>query len=467
MTVSTRILLIDDEDEFLRSVSFTLRISGYPDVDICAGGTGALEQMDKAAYSLVLLDIMMPEVSGRELLPKIVAARPEVPVIMCTAVNEVESAVECIRAGAFDYMVKPIDKARLLTTVEKALTFHELKGENARLTESLLGSPLREPGTFSNIVTESNAMRSLFRYVEAIAPTSMPVLIYGETGSGKELFASALHRASGRSGPLVTVNVAGLDDTLFSDTLFGHERGAFTGAEKKREGLVAKATGGTLFLDEIGDLRIETQVKLLRLIEDRTYYPVGSDSAQRTDARIITATGVDLAAAVSKGTFRRDLFYRLKSHTIRIPPLRDRKEDLQPLVTHFLKQAAAETGKLAPTPPPQLYQVLRNYAFPGNVRELRGIVFDAVSRHTGGVMSLDVFKEHIGIEPSGIGEEHPETFNAVGNGPIAFGEQLPTLKAAEDALVEEAMKRCDNNQSQAARLLGITPSALNKRLNKA
>jgi DNA-binding NtrC family response regulator len=295
----------------------------------------------------------------------------------------------------------------------------------------------------------------------------MPVLVVGETGSGKELFASALHKASGRNGLLVTVNAAGLDDTLFSDTLFGHDRGAFTGAEKKREGLVAKAAGGTLFLDEIGDLRIETQVKLLRLIEERTYYPVGSDALQRTDARIVTATSVDLSAAVAKGMFRRDLFYRLKSHTIRIPPLRDRKPDLQPLVNHFLAQAAAETGKAVPTPPPQLYQLLGNYAFPGNVRELRGMVFDAVSRHQGGVLSLDVFKEHLGIDPSsgGIDDRLAGASSDAGE-LIRFGEPLPKLKAAEEALVSEAMKRCENNQSQAARLLGITPSALNKRLNR-
>ena len=466
MTASPRILVIDDEEEFLRSVSFTLRISGYPDVDTCVSGTAALDRINSIDYSLVLLDIMMPDISGRDLLPRIVEARPDLPVIMSTAVNEVETAVECMRAGAFDYMVKPIDKTRLLTTVRKALDFLDLKNENERLTRSFLEAGQHRSDAFKNIITNSESMFAVFRYIEAIAPTTMPVLILGETGSGKELFARAVHEASGRSGALVTVNVAGLDDALFSDTLFGHERGAFTGADKKREGLVGKAAGGTLFLDEIGDLKMETQVRLLRLIEERTFYPVGSDTPVRTDTRVVVATSVDLALAVNEGKFRKDLFYRLKSHTVRIPPLRSRKDDIKPLFSHFLALAAAEMKKNVPAVPPQLFQLLRNHAFPGNVRELRGMVYDALGRHTGGIMSMDAFKEQIDVEAADPSEVSSVPGTVEAEPPVRFGEKLPSLRETEEALISEAMKRCENNQSQAARLLGITPSAMNKRLNK-
>jgi DNA-binding NtrC family response regulator len=458
MSVNSKILLIDDEEEFLRSVAFTLRIRGYPDVETCKNGNGALEKVASGEFAMVLLDIMMPDCSGRDLLPQMVALNNDIPIVMSTAINEIEVAVECMRAGAYDYLVKPIDKARLLATVKKALEYYELKKENQRLAESCCCGAIKNSAPFEKIVTRSESMLALFRYVEAIAPTSMPVIIYGETGTGKELFARAIHDASGRKGAFVAINVAGLDDTLFSDSLFGHERGAFTGADRKRVGLVAQAENGTLFLDEIGDLRIETQVKLLRLLEERTYFPVGADTALRANCRVVVATSVDIASAVSEGKFRKDLYYRLKSHTVRIPALRDRKEDVPYLFSHFAALAAGELGREPPVAPPQLQQLLRTYPFPGNVRELRGMVYDAVSRYTGGILTMDVFKEHIAGE--NFDDHTPESSS------FMFGDTLPTLKEAEEILVTEALKRSDNNQSQAARLLGITPSALNKRLNK-
>jgi DNA-binding NtrC family response regulator len=467
MAESPKILIIDDEEEFLRGASFTLRISGYPNVETCLNGSGALDRIGAGDFSLVMLDIMMPDVSGRELLPKIKSLYPEVQVVMCTAVNEIEVAVECVKAGAVDYLLKPIDKARLVTTISNIVQYKELEMENKRLTLSLLDKTLRAPDAFSAIITENEAMRTMFRYIEAIAPTSMPVLIAGETGAGKELVARAVHNASKRKGPFVPVNVAGLDDSLFSDTLFGHERGAFTGADRRREGLIAKASGGTLFLDEIGDLKKESQVKLLRLIEERSYYPVGSDSLRTTDCRIVVATNAQLESLVSENAFRKDLYFRLGSHRVAVAPLRQRKDDIAALTNHFLKTASAELNKQLPTPPPQLFSLLKNYSFPGNVRELRGMVYDAVSQHAGHVLSMDVFKRHIdenrdfSMVEASFSPENPHQTEK-----ISFGEDLPNLKDLEIALMTEALKRCDNNQSQAARLLGITPSALNKRLNK-
>ena len=243
MNTSAHIIIIDDETEFLRSASFALRSCGLGAVTTCADSREAFALIEATDCKVVLLDIMMPHVTGRELLEQIKRTKPDLPVIMCTAVNEIEVAVDCIKAGAFDYMLKPVDRERLITTVQKALQFNDLKDEINRLSSSFLNITLKNPGIFTPIVTQCESMQTIFRYIEAVGSTSMPVLIAGETGSGKELIARALHDASNRTGAFVAVNAAGLDDTLFSDTLFGHERGSFTGADRKRDGLIVKAAG--------------------------------------------------------------------------------------------------------------------------------------------------------------------------------------------------------------------------------
>jgi DNA-binding NtrC family response regulator len=266
----------------------------------------------------------------------------------------------------------------------------------------------------------------------------------------------------------VSVNVAGLDDAMFSDTLFGHRKGAYTGADQAREGLIARAAGGTLFLDEIGDLSETSQVKLLRLIEERKYYPLGSDVPKESDARVVCATHRSIEALLSQGKFRRDLYYRLSGHKVHLPPLRERKEDIPLLVDAFLAAAAEGEGKRKPTPPPELCTLLSTYDFPGNVRELRMLVSDAVVRHRGGVLSLDSFRKAVGSrETSPPPEESADADASVPAGPTdLFGEmpRLPTLKEAEEQLVAEALARARNNQGIAASLLGITRQALNKRL---
>jgi DNA-binding NtrC family response regulator len=464
-TPNTSVLLVDDEPQYLQGAAFALRSAGIGPVITCQDSREAMAIIEKERPRAAVLDMMMPHLTGRELLAQIAERFPGMPAIMLTAVNDVDTAVDCMKAGAVDYLIKPIDKTRLVTTVRKALELSELTAENRALSSSLLSGKVQHPEWFDDIVTRHPVMLGAFQYIEAIGRTSLPVLITAETGCGKELAARSVHAASGRKGEFIAVNAAGLDDTLFSDTLFGHEKGAFTGADAKRPGLIAKAKSGTLFLDEIGDLRLESQVKLLRLLDEKVYYPVGSDIAITTDSRIIVATNRDLGAECEAGRFRKDLFYRLQSHQVVLPPLRDRREDIPLLADFFLEKAAEEIGIEPPTSPPELYVLLGTYHFPGNVRELRGMMFDAVSRHQGGVLSLDAFKAHIDRTTRPVGAPGSAGIKDSPAGGVIFTHQLPTLREIEQMLVDEALRRSQDNQSVASRMLGITRSALNKRIN--
>lgn len=341
----------------------------------------------------------------------------------------------------------------------------EVSDERVARMRSMLSSSLRNPAAFSEIITMNGRMIEVFRQLEDIATSGQSVLITGETGSGKELFAKAVHRLSGVKGGFVPVNVAGLDDNVFSDTLFGHVKGAFTGAERLRGGMVEKAAGGTLFLDEIGDLSPASQVKLLRLLQEREYLPLGGDDYKISKARIVTATNRDLWAFQRTGQFRSDLNFRLRTHHVNIPPLRERLDDLPLLLDHFFGLAAQTFGKKKPTPPKELDQLLKSYPFPGNVRELQGMIFDAVSRHQDKILPLATFHEHI-ARHHGNNFTPREGRSDIEDMPIPFTNKFPTIKEATRLLVLEAMKQADNNQAIAARLLGISRQALNKRLMK-
>jgi two-component system, NtrC family, nitrogen regulation response regulator GlnG len=272
---------------------------------------------------------------------------------------------------------------------------------------------------------------------------------------------------SGRKGELVPVNVAGVDDHLFTDTLFGHKKGAFTGADAERKGFIEKANEGTLFLDEIGDLSLESQVKLLRLLQDGQYYPLGSDIAKLSNARIIVATHRDIESMQASNTFRQDLYYRLKAHHIPIPPLRDRKSDIPSLADHFVSRAAETLGKKRPTVPKELFPLLTNYPFPGNVRELEGMIFDAVSLHSHGVLSLESIRKRISHgHPTKKGK--PTLDHGKGSDTLlSVPAQFPTMAEAEDLLIDEALKRAEGNQTIAADLLGMSRRALNNRLRRS
>ena len=459
------VMLVDDEVQTLASFEIALRSAKMNHIIRCQDSREVMPCLSNSEIEVMLLDLRMPHISGEELLPQIIGDFPDIPVIVITGANDVETAVQCMRLGAFDYMVKPVERSRLVGSVRRAVDLRELQRENRSIKASFLSGTLKHPEAFSEIITNSPNIRSIFQYAEAIATSPRPVLITGETGVGKELFARAVHTLSNRSGKFVAINVAGLDDNVFSDSLFGHKRGAFTGADQTRSGLVEQAFEGTLFLDEIGDLSIASQVKLLRLLQEAEYLPLGSDVAKRSDARIIVATNQNLEASQASGGFRKDLYYRLCDHQIHIPPLRERIEDLPLLVDHLLDKAARNLGKKRPTPPQELITLLAGYHYPGNVRELESMIYDALSRHQSGKLSMEAFKSHI-FQKSSTPAEKPPVRTDGDSARVIFSESLPTLRQIEDLLVEEAMRRTGDNQSIAALTLGISRQALNKRLKK-
>jgi len=458
------ILLVDDEEELLFSSQLILRRGGFSNVLTQSDSRRVMEMLAEQPVALVLLDMTMPHLSGNELLGQIKRAYPEISVVMVTAVNDLETAVSCMQAGAENYLVKPVERERLVATVRMSYELARTRGELERLRRNLTDGTLDNESAFSGIVTASPRMRGIFQYLESVAPSSQPVLIGGETGTGKELIARAVHDLSGCSGPLVAVNLAGLDDTMFSDTLFGHVKGAFTGAERAREGLIRQAGGGTLFLDEIGDLAPTSQVKLLRLLQEGEYLPLGADKVQVSDARIVAATHADLKQRMETGAFRPDLYYRLCSHRLELPPLRERQEDLPLLMAHFLKKAAARLRKPCPAAPSELLSYLSAYRFPGNIRELEALIHDAVARSTGRTLSLDTFISAIGDD---LAVSSGSLANANRCHACPFGDSFPTLKTAEDHLIAEALRLSGNNQRLAAVYLGITRQALNTRLSRA
>jgi len=453
------VLLVDDEPQWLRSMALILeRAAGITHLVTCQDSREVMGILAGGQVGLVLLDLTMPHLSGEELLRRIAEEHPEVAVIVVSGMNQLETAVRCMQAGAWDYFVKTAEEDRIVQGVARAIRMQELQRENREMRRRFLDDRLEHPEAFAAFATEDKGMRSIFHYLEAVSKSLQPLLVTGESGTGKELVARALHALSRRRGELVAVNVAGLDDTVFADTLFGHVRGAFTGASEPRSGMVERAAEGTLFLDEIGDLAPASQVKLLRLLQEGEYYPLGSDRPRHMRARVVVATHQDLGARQAAGAFRKDLYYRLKGHHLHVPPLRARKGDIPLLVDHFLGEAAREMGKRKPTAPRELGVLLATYDFPGNVRELKAMVYDAVSLHQGRLLSLESFRR-----ATGLGQESPPP-RAEAENPFLGLDRLPTLAEARELLVGEALRRAEGNQSIASRLLGISQPALSKRL---
>lgn len=449
LTMDRPILIVDDEPEILLAVDTALQMAGYNNIITISDSRDVIRQMERQIPCLMILDLNMPHINGSRLLKIVRKTYPKLPVIILTGDIDVDMAVKCMKIGAMDYVVKPVEEERLLASVKQALAFINLENKIQDSPVSDLFSQIKNPKVFEKIITQDDKMHSIFHYIEAVAPSSQPVLIFGETGVGKELIGQSIHTLSKRKGKLIVVNVAGLDDNVFSDTLFGHVQGAFTGAQHSRRGLIEQAAGGTLLLDEIGDLALTSQIKLLRLIQEREYLPLGSDKIQHSDARIIASTNHDLWALEKKGTFRKDLIYRLSTHTLTLPPLRDRLLDLPLLLDRFICQAANELDKPVPDIPKTLIEQMETYPFRGNIRELKSMVYDAVSRHKKGPIKANLFK---GLSLSELKENQ--------------GINLPTLKEASNELVEKAMKQTGNNQSAAAVILGISQQALSKRLKK-
>jgi DNA-binding NtrC family response regulator len=457
------LLLVDDEDSWLQSFRATLRSQGIDNVVLLSDGTKTMETLAQRQFCAVAVDLMMPGVSGEELIPQIVEEHPELPVLVISGLNEIKAVVNCIRKGAFDFIVKTEDRNTLIAGVRHAIEIFELRQENKSLQQRFFKDSPDRPELFSEIVTAHKDMISIFKYIEAIAETSRPVLVTGESGVGKELVARAVHNASGRKGDFVPVNVAGLDDNVFSDTLFGHKKGAFTGASEARVGLVEKAKNGTLFLDEIGDLSPASQTKLLRLLQEHEFMPLGSDMAKRSSARIITATHQSFKAMQEQGKFRKDLFFRLRGHMLNIPPLRERRGDLPLLISHFLNEVQAETSSEVEADVHELSAFLDSYPFPGNVRELQHLVHDAASICGYKELKAEHFKKLLVVP----GESFEAVAPASDSGEsVTFGIRLPTLQEVRARLIDEALRRTKGNQSSAAQLIGVTRQAVSKYLKK-
>ncbi len=456
-------MLIDDDRKTVLGLSTLLKTQGFTNQTLITDAERVIPVLINDKPDVVLLDLHMPNISGLTLLEKIKKYFPETIVIMITGDDTVDVAIKCTKLGAADYFVKPIDHSRLVHIIDESITERKNNEESLKIQQHLLDTKVATHEYFSNILTENSEMKNLFKYIEAIAQSNRPVLILGETGTGKELFAHAVHKVSKSMGKMVTVNAAGLDETAFSDSLFGHKKGAFTGALSNREGLIKKAKNGTIFLDEIGDLKPQSQIKLLRLIQENTYYPLGSDISETNTARIISATHQNLESLITEGSFRNDLYFRLQIHTIKIPPLRERREDIPVLTEFFLQRACDELGQETPEIPEELFDLFNNHLFLGNVRELEMLLYDAAIHTTGNKLSLEHIRKHLALTSSteGTATKAREVWSD-----FITMKKLPSIKEATNNLIDEALKRCNNNQKKASGILGITRQALNKRLSR-
>ena len=458
------ILLVDDEAKWLKVLALTIRQKlEIKSIYACADSREAMSMIEKHSPSVVLLDITMPHLSGEALYEQIKQHDNALPVIFLTGRNEVALAVSCMRQGAFDYYLKTEEEERILSGICNALAFRELQTENQQLRARANAANLRYPEAFKSILTCDEKMVQVFRYIEAITTSNEPVLITGESGSGKEMIARAVHDTSRPNQPFVAVNVAGLEDNIFSDTLFGHVRGSYTGADQPRAGMIEKAGSGTLFLDEMGDLSLSSQVKLLRMLQEKEYYPLGCDVTKPVRARIVCATNRKLSARIVKGQFREDLYYRLNAHHIELPPLRERKEDIELLLNHFIHQSSAAQNKTVQNVEKEVLETLRRYPFPGNIRELNALVHDLVSLTVEGPVTYNSLSDK--LKHSALDEPCDKNSN---NEPstLNFGDNLPSMQDVGNLLAQEALLRCSGNQSRAAEMIGISRQAIAKRIKK-
>ena len=463
---SCPIMLVDDETDALSLLKSFLCHEGFRNVATFDDSLRALENFKNEEVALVVIDLRMPKLHGRDLLQAFSELKPYVPVIVVTAESHIETAIDCMKLGAIDYLTKPISINRFVAAVKRALELRRLNEDIMLLDQASDEDISARAPHIPSIITQDREMLALLSYVEVVAKSKQPVLISGETGVGKELVARAVHTLSGLKGGFICINIAGLDDQMFSDTLFGHRRGAFTGALGDRDGLIMKATNGTIFLDEIGDLNELSQIKLLRLLQENEYYQLGSDNPLKSNARLVVATNKNLRQSMNNGTFRKDLYYRLCTHQVTIPPLRKRPGDIPLLLDHFIRQAAKALKKGKLSYRKELVDFLSTYEFPGNIRELQSIIHDFVSRTTTDKLSTMLLKSIITREQEPAKSVAAQGIAGLEGTGIAF-PTLPTLKYAETAIIEKALELAKNNQGTAARMLGITRQALNNRLRRA
>src|SRR6202167_2639743 len=442
------ILIVEDEAKMRRLLELNLGEDGLS--TLSAGDAEAgLKLLRENSVNLVVTDLKLPGMNGLEFLQAIKRQNSALPVVVMTAFGSVETAVEAMKAGASDYVLKPFSLSEMRMVIHKELDVHNLREENRSLREEL-GKRYEHP----NVISRSAKMQEVLATVDRVAPTNSTVLLGGESGVGKDLIARAIHEKSRRAaGPFIKINSTAIPENLLESELFGYERGAFTGANASKPGKFELADKGTLFLDEIGDVPLAIQVKLLRVLQEREFERLGGTKTLKVDVRLIAATNRDLREALEQGTFREDLYYRLNVVPIDIAPLRQRKEDIPDLANFFISRFAGDSGKPIENITPEAMQVLVNYHWPGNVRELQNIIERACALAKGTVLKVEDI--HLDVRP-------PRAMN----GSSDFLPEGMTLEHWEDEMIRESLRRAHGNKSQAARLLGLSRNALRYRLSK-
>jgi DNA-binding NtrC family response regulator len=451
------ILIIDDEEVLQDILTVLIRKEGHTPISAMTGEEG-LAVLAREEVDLVLLDLMLPGMHGMDVLREVRRIDPDQVVVVITAFSSIESAIEAMKEGAFHYIPKPFKNEEVLLTLRKGLEQRRLTAENRSLKEQL-----RQRFAFDNIIGKSKPMQQVYELVQLAAPSKSNILVLGESGTGKELVAKAIHHHSRRAdGPFVTVNSGSMPADLLESNLFGHMRGAFTGAVNSKKGLFEMADGGSIFFDEIGNIPLDTQAKLLRVIQEREFMRLGGLETIRVDVRIIAATNADLEASVQQGTFREDLFYRLNVIMVNLPPLRRRTEDIPLLAQHFLGYYARENEKAIREISPRAMEMLLDYHWPGNVRELENAIERAVVLSTGERLTEDLLPGWVRQRNDGAAGPLPPSLPANG---ISFKDAVSQY---ERQIIIRALQSCNGVQKRAAELLQVKPTTLHemmKRLN--
>ncbi len=452
--MSGRILIIDDEEVLQDVLATLLQREGFETLSARTGRDG-LRLATENDVDLVLLDLMLPDSDGMDILDQIRTRTPDQLVVVITAYSSMETAIQAMRSGAFDYVAKPFKNEEVLLTIRRGLEQGRLKTENKALRKQLQSA---KPG-IDNIVGKSRPMQAVYDLIQRAAPATSNILVLGESGTGKELVAKAVHHHSRRAdGPFVVVNSGSMPPDLLESNLFGHEKGAFTGAVSRKQGLFEVAHGGTIFLDEVGNIPLETQAKLLRVIQEKEFMRLGGVETLRSDARIVAATNADLAEEVQAGTFREDLYYRLNVITIPIPPLRQRPEDIPLLADHFLRRSALENGKEVTQIAPETMEVLARYPWPGNVRELENAIERAV------VLATDEVIEPA-LLPSALASGKATSSLMTPDFDNGFSLREATADF-ERHLINSALERSNGVQKKAAELLRVKPTTLHEMMKR-
>ncbi len=451
------ILIVEDEPKMLRLLELNLAEEGYTTVSASDAETG-LKLLRQEKVDLVLTDLKLPRMDGLEFLQNVKRSNAHLPVILMTAYGTVETAINAMKAGASDYVLKPFSMEEIKLLIGKELDVRRLREENRDLREAL-----GERYQFENIVAKSGKLQEVLAIVERVAPTNSTVLLGGESGVGKDMIARAIHQHSRRaSGPFIKINCTAIPENLLESELFGYEKGAFTGAVTSKPGKFELADKGTILLDEIGDVPGSIQVKLLRVLQEREFERLGGTKTLKVDVRVLAATNQDLRAALEQGTFREDLYYRLNVVPISIPPLREHKEDIPYLADHFLARFTRESTKPIKGITPAAMRMLMDFHWPGNIRELENIIERAVALSTGTMLDVGDIRLDVGRGAQAVAGPGMPSGDASG----PFLPQGLTLEQYEDEIIKEALRRANGNKSQAARLLGLSRNAFRYRLSK-